>query len=668
MQWAYPERWILVLVVPALTGFWIWASTARREALGRLAQATLWPQLSDMVHWSRRRARAVVLTLAVFWLITALAGPQWGFHWEEVKRRGIDIVMALDVSRSMLVEDVKPNRLERAKLAIKDLIPLLRGDRVGLVAFAGTSFLQCPLTVDYDAFTLTLDEMTTETIPRGGTAIAQAIRTSIKAFEHSAEGARALVLITDGEDQEDDPLAAAQEAAKAGVKIFCVGIGTTEGELIPMTDEQGHQTFIKDRQGRTVKSRLEEKPLQRIALETGGSYVRATATSLGLDLLYRDQMARLDQHETKSLLQKQYEHRFQWPLAVALALLAIEMLIGDRRRSTSAKVQHGAKTRPADHQTRTGVKTAGIIAALLISVISCLSLTPALAAAGNGSQAVPSSESTDHHGATQTTSEHEQRADDPIAQYNAGTTLYGKEQYRASEEAFNHALSSADSRFQARISYNLGNARYRQAHARESTAPGEAIDLYRKALDDYRLALERDPQDRDAAFNYELTERRMKRLAEQQSQSRQGKTDKQQSSQKQSTASQQQAGASGSDEQRQQDGATQNARQGQEQQAAQAQQGRQQQPQEQPQQAAGTDQEQQQAQNAAAEQTAAGQDASEHREQATPAGTSQNASKDGELSEQQALWILDTVKREEQQAPTVPPSKTASDRPVERDW
>ncbi len=336
MQWAYPERWMWVWLVPVVAAFWWWASRQRRQALARFADPVLVEALADDVLWGRRRLKAAMVTGGLLCLVLALVGPQWGFRWEEVTRRGIDIVIALDVSKSMLAEDVKPNRLERAKLAIQELIPLLKGDRVGLIAFAGTSFVQCPLTVDYGAFSLTLEEVTTDTIPRGGTAIAQAIRTGVKALEGSARGSRALALITDGEDHEGDPVAAAKEAAQAGVKLFCIGIGTPEGELIPITDEQGHQTFLKDREGRTVKSRLDEAMLQKVALETGGSYVRATSTAFGLDLVYRERIAKLEQQEFESSLQKRYEQRFQWPLAVALVLLALEPLVADRRRAQGA--------------------------------------------------------------------------------------------------------------------------------------------------------------------------------------------------------------------------------------------------------------------------------------------------------------------------------------------
>ena len=332
MRWAYPERWGWAWVIVALLSVWAWALRDRRRALERLADAALLPQLAEQVDWRARALKAALLTLGMFFLLVALMGPQWGFRWQEIKRRGVDVVLALDVSKSMLAQDLKPSRLERAKLAIQELVPMAQGSRIGLVAFAGTSFVQCPLTVDHDALLLTLEELDADSIPRGGTAIANAIRDSLKVFASSAPDSRALIIMTDGESHEGDALSAAADAAKQGVKIFTVGVGTLEGELVPITDAQGNQTFLKDRAGRTVKSRLEEGLLQQIALETGGSYIRATPTSFGLDRLYRDRIATLYQQEFESTMKKQYELRFQWALAAALLLLTGEPLISDRRR------------------------------------------------------------------------------------------------------------------------------------------------------------------------------------------------------------------------------------------------------------------------------------------------------------------------------------------------
>jgi len=259
--------------------------------------------------------------------------PQWGFHWEEVKRTGVDIVIALDTSKSMLSEDVKPNRLQRSKLAIKDLVRNLKGDRIGLIAFSGSAFLQCPLTVDYGGFLLSLDDVGIDTIPKGGTSITSAIKEALRSYEGGQKKYKVLIVITDGEDHEGDPVQAAEEAKKEGISIFCAGIGTQEGDLIPVVDESGQKAFLKDEQGAVVKSRLDENSLQKIALGTGGVYVRATNTEFGLDLIYRDRISKMEKRELQTKMNKHYEERFQIFLWLVLFLLVIEPFINDKKEA-----------------------------------------------------------------------------------------------------------------------------------------------------------------------------------------------------------------------------------------------------------------------------------------------------------------------------------------------
>ena len=327
------ESWALwlLLVVPILGAALIFAHRRRQRALVEFADAALLPRLAPDVSNRRRLARDLLRLGTLAACAVALAGPRWGFHWEEVHREGVDLVVALDVSKSMLAADVKPNRLERAKLSILDLLRLLDGDRIGLVAFAGTAFLQCPLTLDYDAFAQSLAAVGVGIIPRGGTAIERAIDAGTKAFEGRQGKHGALILITDGEDHEGDANRAAARAAEEGIKVFTVGIGTVEGELIPFVDQAGQQGFLKDRTGKVVKSRLDEAALHTIAEKTGGAYVRASGSLLGLDELFRDHIATLERRELESKIERRYEDRFQVPLAIALFLFVVESLIGDRR-------------------------------------------------------------------------------------------------------------------------------------------------------------------------------------------------------------------------------------------------------------------------------------------------------------------------------------------------
>jgi Ca-activated chloride channel family protein len=331
MQFGNPTSFWLLLLMPGLTVFLVWAFRARRQALERFASRPLLQRLGDSVRPVARRWKAALIVAAVTLVALALTQPRWGFEWREVKHKGVDVFVLLDVSKSMLAEDVRPNRLTQAKYAVQDLLEKIRGDRIGLVAFAGTAFVQCPLTVDYEAFRLTLKDADPRIIPRGGTAIGAAIRTALKGFEAGEGRDRAIVLITDGEETESDAPAAADEVAKAGVRIFAIGVGTAEGELIPVREAGQPMEFLKDNEGKVVKSRLDEATLQQLALKTGGIYVRSAAGDFGMDAIYDKGIAQLKRKEYEARLQKQYFERFQWPLGLAFALLVVEAFVSDRR-------------------------------------------------------------------------------------------------------------------------------------------------------------------------------------------------------------------------------------------------------------------------------------------------------------------------------------------------
>ena len=331
MQFGNPTSFWLLGLAPVLAVFLVWAFRARRRALARFASQPLLQRLAESVRPMARRWKAALIVMVVTLAALALTQPRWGFEWREVKHKGVDVFVLLDVSKSMLTEDVRPNRLTQAKYAVQDLLEKLRGDRIGLVAFAGTAFVQCPLTVDYEAFRLTLKDADPRIIPRGGTAIGTAIRTALKAFEAGEGRDRAIVLITDGEETESDALAAADEAAKAGVKMYAIGVGTAEGELIPVREDGKPMEFLKDREGKVVKSRLDEETLKQLALKTGGIYVRSAAGDFGIDTIYDKGIAQLQRKEYEARLQKQYFERFQWPLGIAFALLVVEAFANDRR-------------------------------------------------------------------------------------------------------------------------------------------------------------------------------------------------------------------------------------------------------------------------------------------------------------------------------------------------
>ena len=331
MHYAYPNFTPLFFALLAAISFYIWSMKRRRALLERFAERGLIAALAPTASRRRKIFKASLQAFSLALILLAFARPQRGFEWEEVKRSGLDILIAMDVSRSMLAKDMKPNRLERSKYAVKDLVKRLSGDRIGLIAFAGTSFLQCPLTIDYNGFLLALDDLNVGTIPRGGSSLSSAMEEALKAFRGPEKKYKVLILISDGEELEGDAIARVAEAEKTGVKIYAVGVGTKEGDLIPIIGETGQRAYAADRRGNTVKTALNEELLKRIAISTGGSYVRATQADFGLTLLYDKSISKLEKREIESKMKKRYRERFQLPLAIAIAILFIEPLISDRK-------------------------------------------------------------------------------------------------------------------------------------------------------------------------------------------------------------------------------------------------------------------------------------------------------------------------------------------------
>ncbi|MCX7847838.1 MAG: VWA domain-containing protein [bacterium] len=321
--------WVVVGV--ALFLWWSWRRG--RELLERFAHVEMLRRMMGQVSMRKKVWKQVLIVLGLTMVVVALMEPKWGYTWERVVRRGVDVVVAVDVSRSMLATDMKPSRLERAKRSVLDLLNIMEGDRVGLIAFAGGAYILCPLTLDYGACKMFVDELGPQLVSRGGTRIGDAIRKAITVFEGQEKKHRALILITDGEDHESEPVRAAEEAAKHGIRIFCIGIGSVEGSPIQVQDGEGRQAYLRDRSGRVVLSKLGEETLKRIAYVTGGAYVRATATGLELDILYRERIATMEQKELESSRQKRYVQRFQWPLGLAALAVIGEALIDDRRRA-----------------------------------------------------------------------------------------------------------------------------------------------------------------------------------------------------------------------------------------------------------------------------------------------------------------------------------------------
>jgi Ca-activated chloride channel family protein len=331
IQWGearfLPLLWALIPLA-ALLFFLVGRRERRLRLLFDEAAAA---QLAPDRRRSLPRIKAVLWFVACSLALVALARPQWGIRWQEERRRGLDIIVVLDTSNSMLATDLKPNRMQRAKWGLSDLLQRLGGDRIGLVAFAGSSFLACPLTTDYAAFSMVLEDVRPGTIPRGGTAIAQALETALESFEPGGAADRVVILVTDGEDHEGGIERAVGALTQRKVRVFAVGLGSVSGDVIPAAEGEGG-AFLRDRSGEVVRTALREETLRKIAAATGGIAVTAAPGDFGWERIFDLGFAGLKREEREAKLIKVYEERFPWFLGAALLLLSLETLLGERRR------------------------------------------------------------------------------------------------------------------------------------------------------------------------------------------------------------------------------------------------------------------------------------------------------------------------------------------------
>ncbi len=329
MQFGNPQYLIFLFLLIPIIFFLIWAEKKRKRLAQKFIQSPLISRLTNPLLWKKRHSKGSLWVIAFALLIFALSQPQLGFKWEDLTQEGVDIMIVLDVSKSMLASDIKPNRLERAKYKVIDLLRMLDGDRVGIVAFAGTSFLQCPLTLDYQAAEIFLNSLDTDIIPLQGTAIGHAIQTAIKGFSQIEKKSRSIILITDGEDHEGAAIKSAELAKNEKVRVFVIGIGQPTGAPIPDLDSGGG--FIKDSKGEVILSKIDESTLQQIALKTGGTYVRSVMGNMDLEKIYlEDIKQKIEKKALKSSHRKRWTHRFQWILGFALVLLMSEQALRER--------------------------------------------------------------------------------------------------------------------------------------------------------------------------------------------------------------------------------------------------------------------------------------------------------------------------------------------------
>jgi len=534
--------WLPAGAFACLALLWLWRRYDARQhaALASFVSAHLRVQLTQSLSVARRRLQRALLLTSVALLFVALAGPLYGYRWELVSRRGNEIVFALDTSRSMSTPDVKPNRLMRAKLAIDDFSNQLDGDGVGLVAFAGSAFLVCPITLDYGAFHESLNAIDTNTIPRGGTNTASAIREAQAALRRRPGSDKILILVTDGEDLEGDALTAAKAAASEdGLKIYTVGVGTPQGDLIPVSGG-ANGGFVKDDSGAYVKSRLDEPALKAIAAATGGIYAPLGAQGQGLETIYRTALAPMLKHDLASRRQRIYTQRYQWPLAASLCLLILSLLVGNRRRMPAAarRAAPGPRTAAPPGPSAaapgqapgkaSGAAAASLVAAMMVPILLC----PTASRASPGS-AEDAYKKGDYAAAAKQYAEAAQRdPKKPVLAFNAGAAAYKAGQYAQAAKAFQQAISRVPSADPKRLAeqedayYNLGNTLYRSGQATETSAPQTTLEAWNSALKAYDTALQMRPDDADSKFNREFVKRKIDELKQNQQNNQGNQNDK----------------------------------------------------------------------------------------------------------------------------------------------
>lgn len=486
--------WLLLVIPPALVVFFWWALRERQRLMTRFIEARLLPGLIAGVSPARMKFRAACVVGAVLCLILALARPQWGFTWQESKQKGLDIVVAIDTSKSMLAEDIAPNRLQRAKLAALDLMQQAKSDRLGLVAFAGSAFLQCPLTIDENAFRQSVEALDVNIIPQGGTAVAEAINTALEAYKEG-DNFKILVLFTDGEDNDEGALEAAQAAAKAGLKIFAVGVGTAQGEILRTKDAKGRTEYIRDPEGNAVKSRLNENLLRELAAVTEGGYLQLGAKTVAT--LYASGLAPLPKSEGQEKLVKQYFERYHWPLAAAILLLLVELLLPEARRekraggddrSPARQFAHGAEPRPS------------VTRQVLASVMAVGLLTLPVAGVASPASAMKHYQAGQFDAALKDFQEAmAQKKDDLRLQFNAGAAAYRLTNYSVAAQCFAAAANAPDIKLQQAAYFNLGNTQFRLGEATEDL--DALLAQWEAAIKSFQNAATLNKEDADAAHN-----------------------------------------------------------------------------------------------------------------------------------------------------------------------
>jgi Ca-activated chloride channel family protein len=493
MTFGAPHWFWALLVLPFLVALFIRGERRAVLRLREFVSERLLPTLARTVDRRRRTLRFALVLVGLALAITALAQPRWGYTYDDTKRKGLDLILAIDTSRSMLSNDVPPSRLQRVKLAAQDLINELEGDRVGLVAFAGRAFLQAPLTIDYDAAVEAINDLDTNTIPEGGTNISEAIELATRTYGKSAIGNRALIIFTDGEELSGDASKTAKAAADAGVRIFTVGVGTPEGSLIPINGEGGGTAFVKDSNGQVVKSKLDEKRLKEIAATTSGFYLHLEDGPRTMKELFTEGLAKMQAGDIDARLSRRPIERYQWPLGAALFFLAASFLMRERKRLRAIA--------PRAIQPK---RTLAMAAILLL-------LAHAAHAAAPGLDAYQQNKFPEaYQEFEKTLKEHPQTNAADKIEFDAGAAAYKMKDFGKALNSFSQALLSPDAGLQSRSHYNLGNTLYQRGETQKKD--DEKLKDWTNALQHYEETLRITPENKEAKENLEYVKRKIEEL------------------------------------------------------------------------------------------------------------------------------------------------------------
>lgn len=484
--------WLLWLVPLMILGL-VWSIVHRRRKTRLLIEESLWS--SVLTPWSpiKKILRQVMLVAAVFLIVLSMMRPQWGYQLREIQRKGVDLFVLLDTSQSMMAEDIKPSRMERARRELKDLLAMLHGDRIGLIPFAGQSFVSCPLTTDYDAFHLFIDQLATDLIPLQGTDIGAAILKALDSFSKEVGRSKAIILVTDGENTGDNLEEAILRATKDEVRIYTIGLGSLEGAPIPDTALGG---FKKNESGQVVLSKLEETDLKQISTRTGGIYVRSVTGDMDLDQLYfkgiKDQ---LQESELKSEQKIMGQERFQIPLFLAVLLLLLEPFVREIKET-------GRQSRFSKKLASRFFKKKTVASVLLFFSFSL---------------PLQADESTAHQSYVDGNYEKslelyqklvDQNPEDKKNYYNLGNAHYKQGHFDKAQQHYLSASTDSDLLIRQQSLFNLGNAAYRQ-------------NLLEDALFYYKKVLEMNPDHQKAKLNHDFVEKKLAEKKEESSQSEQ---------------------------------------------------------------------------------------------------------------------------------------------------